>query len=290
VFADGVGKMRRYLGSILIELMLAVTLGLMLVGFVFEMYLASQKSYRLQIALNHIQDNAKTAIDSLTDDIRKAGHIGCARLTNEFPIVSNVPYSITPQNKLIGSHSELTVRYVEPHGVVLRESMIDNTTLYTTAEIHFSIDDIVVISDCKQADIFQVGEVVLSRGVQMIIPVHPLHHHYEQYAEIGRLAINHYAVAKKNRKNSDGTQVFSLFVDHIKQHKTEWVADINSLQLLYSVNQKGKLTDVPASAIEDWSNVVGVAIDVELVFPPIKKIWHAYVSLASLASLVSLRE
>ena len=271
--------MRRQSGLTLIELMLAMTLGLLLISVMLEMYLASQRSYRLQMALSLIQENAKTVIDSLTSDIRKAGYIGCAQLTTDFPAIFYVPYSITPHNKLTGNDAELIVRYVEPNGIVLKESMVDDTTLYTSSERHLSVGDRVVISDCGHAELFQIEEIVLSGGRQMIIPTHPLQHRYKQDAEIGRLVINHYFIAKTKQGDNDGTEELSLFVEDIKHHKTELVAGINRMKFLYSIHRQEKLIDVSAKDISDWSNVIGIAIELELASPPLKKTWQAYVSL-----------
>lgn len=279
MFASFVNGLKKYSGTILIELMLAVALGLLLVSFLLGIYIASQRSYRLQAALTQIQDNAKTAITILKSDIRKAGYIGCPRLTHDFAVASYPPYSLTPQNKLVGGDSEIIVRHVEFPGVVLNELMRDDLTLYTSMDVRFSAGDTLVISDCKAAEIFQVKKIFFLQHLQKIIPTHPLHNRYEPYAEISRLEVNKYLIAKTKRKNQDGSPVYSLFIEDINLYRTELVQGINRMQIFYSVDRGGKLIDTAADEIADWSKVVGVAIDLDLIAFPIKKTWHMYVAL-----------
>lgn len=266
-------------GAILIELMMATGLSLLLLSFLLGIYLTSQHSYRLQAALNHIQDNAKTAIDILNSDIKKSGYIGCARLTVDFPMVSSVDYSLTPQNKLVGTHSEIIVRHAAFPSAELQETMHDAQTLDVSKETRFSAGDILLVSDCAHAEIFQAEAVSSSRASQKIIASHPLHHQFNQYAEVSCVEINKYFIAKTRRSNQDGSPVYSLFIEDISHHKTELVEGINRMQIHYYFVQKGKLTEISASQIDDGSKVAGIAINMELVSHPIKKTWYTFVSL-----------
>ena len=76
-------------GSILIELMLSVAIGLLLMSGLIEIYLTSQRAIKLQKQLLEIQTNAQLVSDILHTEIKKSGNIGCAKLTDEFPIISH---------------------------------------------------------------------------------------------------------------------------------------------------------------------------------------------------------
>ena len=69
----------------LIELMIALTISFLVLAALLEMYLGSQRSYKLQTALSDIQYNATSAIAFLTADIQAAGGIGCQCLSADFP-------------------------------------------------------------------------------------------------------------------------------------------------------------------------------------------------------------
>jgi type IV pilus assembly protein PilW len=72
-------------GFTLIELMVALLLGLFLLGGILQIFTHSKKTYRTQTALAELQENGRYAIDFLSKDLRMAGFIGCssqATLTN----------------------------------------------------------------------------------------------------------------------------------------------------------------------------------------------------------------
>jgi len=64
-------------GFTLIELMIALVLGLVVIAGVLSVFLAGQQSYRTNQALGNVQDSARTAFELLARDIRGAGLTGC---------------------------------------------------------------------------------------------------------------------------------------------------------------------------------------------------------------------
>lgn len=75
-------------GFTLVELMIAMILGLILVGGVGYVFLSIKQSYRTNEALSQIQDSARIAFELLARDIRQAGLIGCGN-TNRIANVLN---------------------------------------------------------------------------------------------------------------------------------------------------------------------------------------------------------
>ncbi len=83
-------KIRQVLqrGFTLVELMVAMTIGVILIGAVIEVYLAQTKTYRTSSSQAGIQ-NAENAIAALvTPVIRAAGFVGCS--TTQQTLVSNL--------------------------------------------------------------------------------------------------------------------------------------------------------------------------------------------------------
>jgi type IV pilus assembly protein PilW len=68
-FANG----RREKGFTLVELMVAATLSLVLLTGVLQIFLASKTSYNLQNGLGRLQENARFALDILSQNIGMAG-------------------------------------------------------------------------------------------------------------------------------------------------------------------------------------------------------------------------
>lgn len=63
-------------GLSLIELMIAITLSLLLMAGVMQMFLTSKQTYNTNNALSRVQESGRFAIDFLTYDIRNAGYKG----------------------------------------------------------------------------------------------------------------------------------------------------------------------------------------------------------------------
>ncbi|HEY8585280.1 MAG TPA: prepilin-type N-terminal cleavage/methylation domain-containing protein [Rhodanobacter sp.] len=64
-------------GFTLIELMVAMLLGLIVIAGVVSVFLANQRSYRTNQALGDVQDGSRIAFEMLARDIRDAGATGC---------------------------------------------------------------------------------------------------------------------------------------------------------------------------------------------------------------------
>jgi type IV pilus assembly protein PilW len=83
---QGYYGLRSQRGLSLIELMIAMALGLILTLGVVQIFLGSSKTYRLSDELGKIQENSRFSQSYLQREIRMAGHFGCLvsplRLTN----------------------------------------------------------------------------------------------------------------------------------------------------------------------------------------------------------------
>jgi type IV pilus assembly protein PilW len=71
------GSSRRQSGLSLIELMIALALGLVLTLGVVQVFLGSSKTYRLTDSLGKVQENIRFTMGALQYDARMAGHFGC---------------------------------------------------------------------------------------------------------------------------------------------------------------------------------------------------------------------
>lgn len=71
------GGAKRQSGLSLIELMIALALGLLLTLGVVQIFLGSSQTYRLSDALGKVQENVRFSLGTLQYDARMAGHFGC---------------------------------------------------------------------------------------------------------------------------------------------------------------------------------------------------------------------
>lgn len=73
-------SLQRQQGLSLVELMVAIALGLLLSLAVMQIFLSSRGVFRLQDSVSRIQEGGRLALDLLSEDIRQAGFVGCRRM------------------------------------------------------------------------------------------------------------------------------------------------------------------------------------------------------------------
>jgi len=64
-------------GFSLVELMVAMALGLVIVGGVVSVLTANKRSYRANEGLAQVQEAARTAFELIARDVRQSGNTGC---------------------------------------------------------------------------------------------------------------------------------------------------------------------------------------------------------------------
>ena len=82
---------RRTRGFTLIELMVAMLLGLIVIAGVVSVFLAGQQSYRTNQALGDVQDGSRIAFEMMARDIRDAGLTGCNNNGRVANVLNNSP-------------------------------------------------------------------------------------------------------------------------------------------------------------------------------------------------------
>jgi type IV pilus assembly protein PilW len=89
--SHGVSLAGRARGFTLIELMIALVLGLIVVAGVVSVFLANQRSYRTNQALGDVQDGSRVAFEMMARDIRNAGLTGCGNGGRVANVLTNSP-------------------------------------------------------------------------------------------------------------------------------------------------------------------------------------------------------
>ena len=86
-------------GLSLIELMIAMLVGLILIAGVLSIFISSRQSYGINGAVGQIQENGRFALDFIRTATRKAGYMGCATsaATASYlnPAPDPMPYNFT---------------------------------------------------------------------------------------------------------------------------------------------------------------------------------------------------
>lgn len=80
-------------GFTLIELMVAMLLGLIVIAGAASVFLAGQQTYRTNQALVDVQENARVAFEMMARDIRTAGMTGCDNSGRVVNVLKNGPFN-----------------------------------------------------------------------------------------------------------------------------------------------------------------------------------------------------
>ena len=77
-------------GVTLIELMVAITVGLILLAGIIQLFVSNKQAYRIQEGTNVLNENSRYALNQLEYSIRMAGHFGGAKPTS-IAVETDVP-------------------------------------------------------------------------------------------------------------------------------------------------------------------------------------------------------
>src|SRR5690554_1096287 len=168
-------------GITVVELMVAMLLGLILTAGLVQIFTGSQRSFRMAEALGRVQETGRIASDILSRDIRNADYWGCTKhsrvktLLDEnhagydvdvhgFTLDENVEtisvkVATAGDAAVTGSHI-LTLRGASGPGIRLTSAM-DSTSeaLDVTSVAGLEAGDILLLSDCSDGVIFQATQV-----------------------------------------------------------------------------------------------------------------------------------
>jgi type IV pilus assembly protein PilW len=104
--------MRRWVGPVrgftLIELMVAMLLGLIVVGGVISVFLAGQQTYRTNEALGDVENGSRTAFELLARDLRNAGLTGCDNTNGRLANVVNSGSWFANWNNAVHGYDDAT--------------------------------------------------------------------------------------------------------------------------------------------------------------------------------------
>ena len=78
------------LGFTVVELMVGLTLSLLLMAGVLQVYLGSQTTYTVTEGLSRLQENTRSSADMLAKEIRMAGYIPCSQPQNSANLINDV--------------------------------------------------------------------------------------------------------------------------------------------------------------------------------------------------------
>ncbi|MCD9086515.1 prepilin-type N-terminal cleavage/methylation domain-containing protein [Stenotrophomonas sp. SY1] len=257
---SGLSTFGRSAGFSLIELMIALVLGLMVIGAAFVMFQSNRNSFRAAEGVNRIQEGARVAFELMSADIRSTGGGGCSSSsTVETTGDLSLAYRDAP---ISGSGSELTLVSGEDAAYKVTASTTTSVTLDATqiddATEVFEAEDVILLCNARKSYVVEVVSVDASTITFAALP--------ESYnltddervppssVVVARLRSTRWYVADNPRGGS------SLYVSRFGQAGEEVVEGVQSVAFSYLPLGSSSYTATPGV----WTDIIGVRADLVL--------------------------
>ena len=237
-------RLRQAKGFSLIELMIAMVLGLLVMGAAFAVFMSNQNTYRANEGLNRIQESARTSVELMTRDIRSAGASACSNLsTMQTTDTDSVNLDRTP---VFGNGTEMTVVTGSELAYAAESVTASSITLSAddlgAASDAFSAGDVLVLCDAHQTSLVRATTVTgLTVNYTPAVTFH-----YPVTVMLGRYRSSNWDVGTNVRGSS-------LYVSRAAGAEDEVAEGVTGVAFSY-MDQDGVFTNAPA----DWSQIVAV--------------------------------
>lgn len=244
----------------LIELMIAMVLGLIVIGAAFAVFMSNQSTFRANEGLARIQEGVRVAFELMSRDIRAAGGSACSNVSVvETTDADSLRFRDTP---ITGNANELTVTSGDDMAYRVVASTSRSVTLdpdqVDDAREVFEEDDLLLLCNARKTFL------VTATGVTADTISHtPLPDGYvptsDEYAPpdavmLARFRSVRWFVADNGRGGR------SLYVSRLGGPREEVVEGVQNITFSYLRDGANQYVAAPGS----WNDVVAVRIDMTL--------------------------
>lgn len=275
----------RQAGLTLVELMIAVALGLLLLAALGYLYAGNRQAFRTHDSVARLQENGRYAMEVLGQDLRMVGYLGCFTLGEPLApgVISTVNSTATgalpaptQANVLSGNEGEaapdsLNLMRVDGRGTHLTSAMtnpaaavpIPASPRQHAAGTHF------LIADCLNADLFRNSAVVNTNATSIehaagaFNTTASLSKAYGADALVFPFEAIAYSIGPNPAKNP------SLY-RAVNGTAQEAVENVRDMQIVYGIdnNADGSVDAyVRADQVTDWARVLAVRVSLLLRSP-----------------------
>ena len=290
---------RRQRGLTLVELLVALVIGLILMVGAAQLFVANKVTFKTQEGVSRIQENGRYAVQRIGRSARNAGYFGCAGPNLEIDVIANnapadfVPFNDNPGVDGLDNVAAGNIYNAAPNTdvLVLRGSGLsgigmtgaamsnsDDVQIVMTT-MNIAQNDLLIINDCRLATMFRASAVDILGGVTTVehdattnssadfkMPL-------QGDATVLHPYVHVYFVRDTGRDNASGHDIFALYRQDPSGVASELVEGVSDMQVLYGVNSawtqangadsSGNVTAdyfTDAGSVPQWSRVVSVRV------------------------------
>ncbi len=285
--ANGMSRCSKAAGFGLVEIMVALVLGLILIAGVLQIFIANRQSFATNEALGKVQENGRFALAFLTEEIRLAGFSGCGNLARkDFVDVRTNPNgdTIKPGDALLGYEDGtgwanpvngtyplkagtdvIVVRYMQPAVLPLTDTYKPTNANFKTNgnAIRLKKDESVIVTNCSSGVILKI-----TNNPQQVDPGTEVTFSHGNN-NVSRLdfapgsAVSRYKDVTFFVTSAASCPDCLVKYDATTGVATPLVDGIEALEITYGEDTTGdRVVDVynSANAVGNWENVVAVRI------------------------------
>ena len=275
-------------GMSLVELLIAMIIGLFLISGVAQVYLGNRVTFAFTNAIAETQENGRFALDAISRDLRSAGEWACIEFDpddtdniNDTLSAATVPGYDEDFHDFIGrpaiegdeadglnGSDSLTIRGGKPGQANVRNPFFPGTSkkLTTYPSGRIEAGDIVLVARCGKNDLLIDEEADLLRVVD-VDPVNPERRELRFETEKSQQYENDAVLIELQTVNyfvdvgESGEPV--LFRQEFNQAAEELIEGVEEMQILYGVDSDGD--QFPnryrqAGAVTDFNEVVTLQV------------------------------
>lgn len=284
--------MKKEKGFSLVELMVAIVVGLILVAGVIELFVNNRQMYRVQDNYARLQENGRYALNVLTDSIEKTGFSGCGSRSG--PNLRNTLTAFTELQRnydfLISGNAYITNNWtpVLDGEIQTRQPIIDSDVLTTrnietpdirignyanTSPISMNVNntggldsgDFILAHNCELSAVFQLAEAPLGGILTTTANPTDIDYQFNSGARVNKIDTNTFFI-RQNPNNQP-----SLFRFNSSDGLQEIIEGIESMKIQYGIDQFGSngsadiyLNAGEVDSLNAWNQVLSVRVSLLL--------------------------
>ena len=269
-------KCSKQKGFSIVELMVAMVLGLVISAAAVQIFASNKSTYRLENALSRLQENGRFVVDRIAGDLRMAGYNGCLSRGTGVPTqmisVENPPFAIdgtdsirgfnnngtgwlpaidaslnlngvNPLRQVVAGTDVINVQRASSCGVQLTSAPTSVSDLgidiVTPNDCNFNVNSAAIITNCSVADVFQISATgaTLNRVAGNLSAV------YAQESQVFLWESNAYYIATNNNgvsalfRSSWNPSNTDGATTSVDFNTVELAEGVEDMQILYGIDQ-----------------------------------------------------